>query len=130
MRQLCTFDWSGSFDTFKITSLLKDFKEELDDLKSDKVLIVTKTPELAYSIANYLECNAVTGDTSKDDRSEFFKSSQLVATLQTVGVGISSLHHLERIVLIEPTKGQATIAQLKGRIMNNARNDLTLEIWQ
>ena len=130
MRQLCIFDWQGSFETFKIKRLLKEFADELDELKSEKVLIVTKTPELAYAIAEYLECHVVTGDTSKDDRFEFFKSSQLVATIQTVGVGISSLHHLERIVLIEPTKGQATIAQLKGRIMNNAKNDLTLEIWQ
>ena len=130
MRQLCVFDWKGSFETFKIKRLLKDFADELDELKSKKVLIVTKTPELAYAIAEYLQCHVVTGDTSKDDRFEFFKSSQLVATIQTVGVGISSLHHLERIVLIEPTKGQATIEQLKGRIMNNAKNDLTLEIWQ
>lgn len=129
MAQLCTFDWRGSFDTFKIINLNQDFKEELNQYDNQKVLFVTRTPALAYAIAEYLGIACVTGETDMEERQELFNSSQLVATIQTVGVGVSSLHHLEKIVLIEPTDGQATIEQLKGRIMNNAKNDLTLEIW-
>lgn len=130
LQQLGDYKWNGSFDSFELVSISEEFKDELVNMKYDKSLIVTRTPELAKTIAEFMEIPAVTGDVSLDDRAEIFKSNCLVATLQTVGVGVSSLHHLERIVLIEPAEGQATIEQLKGRIMNNAKDNLVLEIWK
>jgi hypothetical protein len=88
-------------------------------------LVIVSNKQLAKYIASEFNMALITGDVKRKERKELMKKNRIVATHQTVGVGISSLAHIVNLVVLEHISDGALLTQIRGRNLNNPYSTFT-----